>query len=243
MYGNLRDDKPGYVRRMFSAIAGRYDLMNRLMTLGRDEAWREVVVRELGVGPEGWAIDVATGTGDIARCIASTYPQGRVVALDFCPEMMLAGQHKFGSADLRERVDFVCGDALALPYPDNTFNGATTGFALRNVVSIPQALSEMFRVLKPGGRLVCLEISRPRWPIISHLYWWYFFKVVPALGGIISRQREAYSYLPRSAQAFLIPEQLAGEMEAVGFRQVHFRRLMLGAVAIHVGEKPDLPLV
>ncbi len=237
MYGDLKDDKPGYVRRMFAAIAGRYDFMNRVMTGGRDEAWRRTVVRELKLPAGATAIDVATGTGDIARQIALTCPGSRVEAVDFCPEMMIAGRSKFVEGDLPQRVAFICGDALALPYEEDTFDGATTGFALRNVASIPQALSELRRVLKPGARMVCLEISRPAWPVISHVYWWYFFRVVPALGGWISGQREAYSYLPRSAQAFLTARQLAAEMEAVGFRDVRYRLLLLGAAAIHVGTK------
>jgi len=238
LYGDLGSDKPGYVRRMFAAIAGRYDTMNRLMTLGRDESWRRVVVGELTIPPDGWVIDMATGTGDVARQVIETYPHSRVAALDFCMEMMLAGRHKFAALPgSHERVSFVCGDALALPYLNETFDGATTGFALRNVVDISQALHELWRVLKPGGRMVCLEISRPRWRIVSDVYWWYFFRVVPLLGGIISGQREAYSYLPQSAQAFLTAEQLAAKMEAVGFRQVRFRRLMFGAVAVHIGVK------
>jgi demethylmenaquinone methyltransferase / 2-methoxy-6-polyprenyl-1,4-benzoquinol methylase len=237
VYGDLKDVKPGYVRRMFAAIAGRYDLMNRLMTGGRDEAWRRAVVRELDLQPAAVVIDVATGTGDIARQVARTCPGSRIEAVDFCAEMMLAGRPKFVEGDLRQRVTFICGDALALPYADDTFDGATTGFALRNVASIPRALSEMRRVLKPGARMVCLEISRPAWPLISRIYWWYFFKVVPLLGGWISGQREAYSYLPRSAQAFLTARQLATEMEAVGFRDVRHRLLLLGAAAIHVGTK------
>jgi demethylmenaquinone methyltransferase/2-methoxy-6-polyprenyl-1,4-benzoquinol methylase len=237
MYGDLSRDKPQYVRRMFAAIAARYDLMNRLMTFGRDEAWRRAAVLELDLGPDASVIDVAAGTGDLARRLALTYPRSRIVALDFCPEMMMAGQHKFASDGLRERIRFVCGDALELPYPDDTFDGATTGFALRNVASIPRALAEMRRVLKPGGRMVCLEISRPSRPLVSQGYWWYFFRVVPLLGRLISGQGEAYTYLPHSAQVFLTAKQLAAQMEAVGFRAVRYRRLMLGAVAIHVGEK------
>lgn len=257
MYGDLQKDKPRYVAKMFAAIAKRYDLMNRLMTLGQDESWRRLVAKELDIPADGLVLDVAAGTGDIARRVAQVYPRSRVVALDFCMEMMQAGRYKFevdgtagqaglGQAQpeegvrrtpLRERVEFVCGDAMALPYEDGTFDGVTTGFALRNVADIPRTLREMWRVLKPGGRMVCLEISRPRWPLIADAYWWYFFKVVPVLGGIISGQREAYSYLPQSAQAFLTAEQLAGKMSDAGFERVYVRRLMFGAVAVHVGEK------
>lgn len=244
MYGDLKKDKPRYVSQMFSAIAGHYDLMNRLMTLGRDESWRRLVARELNIPPDGMVLDVAAGTGDIARRVALVYPGSRVVALDFCVEMMQAGRNKFEDSDgsgqsssLWERVGFVCGDAMVLPYADNTFDGVTTGFALRNVLDIAQTLREMRRVLKPGGRMVCLEVSHPRWAVISQVYWWYFFKVVPVLGGIISGQRDAYSYLPKSAQAFLTAGQLSNRMESVGFERVRFRRLMLGTVAIHVGEK------
>jgi demethylmenaquinone methyltransferase/2-methoxy-6-polyprenyl-1,4-benzoquinol methylase len=228
---------------MFSAIADRYDLMNRLMTMGQDESWRRQVAAELNIPDDGLVLDVAAGTGDIARRVALIYPHSRVVALDFCADMLQAGRYKFeGHAmmqanPLHERVKLVCGDAMLLPYRDQTFHGVATGFALRNVVDISHALREMWRVLRPGRRMVCLEISRPPWRLIANAYWWYFFKVVPFLGGIISGQREAYSYLPRSAQAFLSAEQLREAMEAVGFRRVRFRRLMLGTVAIHVGEK------
>jgi demethylmenaquinone methyltransferase/2-methoxy-6-polyprenyl-1,4-benzoquinol methylase len=244
LYVDLEKDKPRYVAQMFSAIATRYDLMNRLMTLGRDESWRRMVARELEIPPDGVVLDVAAGTGDIARRVALVYPGSRVVALDFCMEMMQAGRHKFGDGHgsgrdsaLWDRVGFVCGDAMGLPYADNTFDGVTTGFALRNVLDIAQTLREMWRVLKPGGRMVCLEVSHPRQVVISRIYWWYFFKVVPVLGGIISGQRDAYTYLPESAQAFLTPEELAARMTNVGFDLVSFRRLMLGAVAIHIGTK------
>ena len=253
MYGDLNGDKPRYVGKMFSAIAGRYDLMNRLMTLGRDESWRRLVAHELAIPPDGLVLDVAAGTGDITRQVALTYAGSRVIGLDFCMEMMQAGRYKFASPDdaqrqanqtqaLGGRVAFVCGDALALPYGDDTFAGVTTGFALRNVADVPQALREMQRVLRPGGRMVCLEISRPRQPLIAQGYWWYFFKVVPLLGGLISGQREAYTYLPQSAQAFLRPDALAAEMESAGFTRVRYRRLMFGTVAMHTGEKPSATL-
>ena len=250
MYGDLNDNKPRYVGKMFSAIAKRYDLMNRLMTLGRDEPWRRLVARELALPPAGLVLDVAAGTGDITRQVALTYPDSRIIGLDFCMEMILAGRYKFESAhdlnatntgvdSMAKRVGFVCGDAMVLPYDSDTFEGVTTGFALRNVADIPHVLREMRRVLKPGGRMVCLEISRPRQPLIAQAYWWYFFKAVPLLGGLISGQREAYSYLPQSARAFLKPEELAAEMESAGFTRVRYRGLMFGTVAIHVGEKQE----
>ncbi len=237
MYGDLEKDKPRYVARMFAAIAPRYDLMNRIMTFGRDVAWRRLVARELRLPPDGAALDVAAGTGDIAREITRLYPHSQVAALDFCMDMMLVGRRKFSAG---ERVAFVCGDALALPYPDATFDGVATGFALRNVADIARTLREMWRVLKPGGRMACLEVSRPPQRLISDIYWWYFFRVVPTLGGWISGQREAYAYLPQSARAFLSAEELAEEMRAAGFVNVRFHRLMLGAAAVHVGEKKPL---
>lgn len=246
MYGDLSNDKPRYVARMFSAIAGRYDLMNRLMTVGRDESWRQLVADELDIPPDGAVLDVAAGTGDIARRVAITYPGSSVVALDFCMEMMEAGRHKFEGGNgqarmdsLRERVVFVCGDALVLPFADDTFDGVATGFALRNVLDVGRTLREMWRVVKPGGRMVCLEVSHPRRAVIARLYWWYFFRVVPVLGGIVSGERAAYSYLPESAQAFFKPEALADLMAAAGFKEVTFRRLMLGTIAVHTGTKID----
>lgn len=227
------DEKRSYVRGMFTAIAPRYDLMNRLMTLGRDGIWRRTVVRLCALPHGGRLLDVATGTGDIAYEALRLDPTLRVVGLDLTREMMLYGQGKH--PDLT--FPFTEGDALALPFADGTFDAACSGFMMRNVTDIRLAFAEQVRVVKPGGRVVCLEITLPRTPVFGALFRFYFFKLVPLLGGIISGRREAYTYLPHSALAFPRPAALADIMTAAGLRDVHYRLAMLGTVAVHWGTK------
>jgi len=160
-----------------------------------------------------------------------------VVGVDFCPEMINMGRGKVAKAGQNPRIRFVIGDALQLPFADGRFDAVTSGFALRNVADIPQAFAEMGRVVKAGGRVVCLEIARPTLPIFCQLFHIYFYRLVPLLGRVIAGQEEAYHYLPASLTHFLSPEELKAVMERVGLSQVWYRRLMLGTVAVHVGLK------
>jgi demethylmenaquinone methyltransferase/2-methoxy-6-polyprenyl-1,4-benzoquinol methylase len=229
--------KAAYVGQVFACIAPRYDLMNRLMTGGRDQAWRRRVARLAALPAGGCVLDVATGTGDIALALAQQYPDAQVVGVDFSLAMMQTGQHKFVTEGFEDRITLATSDALRLPFPDGSFDAATTGFALRNVTDIPRAFAEMWRVVRPGGRVVSLEISRPTLPVFRTLFNFYFYRLVPWLGGLISGQREAYAYLPNSLTDFLTPEEVKAVMEGVGWQQVRYWRLMLGTVAIHVGVK------
>ncbi len=233
------DGKAEFVNQMFARIARRYDLMNRLMTGGRDVTWRRFVVEQAALSPGGMALDAATGTADIALELARQngdgMGDGMVVGLDFCQEMMEVGQDKVAAAGARVR--FVAGDMLHLPFPDNTFQAVTTGFAMRNVTDIPGTFAEMRRVVRPGGRVVCLEIARPGSLLFRPLFRLYFYRLVPLMGALISGQDEAYSYLPHSLTDFPAPDELAATMEEVGLRQVRYTRLNLGTVAVHVGVK------
>jgi len=229
--------KAAYVGRMFDRIAPRYDLMNHLMTGGRDRAWRRQVARLTALPPGGRVLDVATGTGDIALTLARCYIGAQVMGLDFSLEMIQAGRSKFTAPDLGERVVMMAGDALRLPFPNDSFDAAATGFALRNVTDIPLAFAEMLRVVRPGGRVVCLEISRPTLPFFRSLFGFYFYRLVPWIGGLVSGQKEAYTYLPNSLTDFLTPQEIKTVMESVGWREVRYWRLMLGTVAIHLGVK------
>lgn len=226
-------EKRSFVRSMFTAIAPRYDLMNRLMTLGRDQIWRRTVIRLCNLPPGGRLLDVATGTGDIAYEALAADPAARPVGVDLTREMMVYGQGKRPGLSF----PFVEGDALALPFDDNTFDAACSGFMMRNVVDIHAAFAEQVRVVKPGGRVVCLEITLPRTPIFGQLFRFYFFKIVPIVGGLISGQRKAYTYLPHSAVNFPRPPALARIMAGAGLRDVQYRLAMLGTVAIHWGTK------
>jgi demethylmenaquinone methyltransferase/2-methoxy-6-polyprenyl-1,4-benzoquinol methylase len=222
------------IREMFCRIAPYYDLINFLMSWGQDSRWRRVAVR-LAQPERGRALDVATGTGDIALELAR-YTDS-VVGLDLCQEMMRRGQAKMEKKGAEKRVDFIMGDALALPFSDDSFDCALNGFALRNVADINLFLAELRRVVKPGGRVVSLELVRPASGIIGAFYRFYLYKIIPVLGGRLSGDGKAYHYLPDSVGGFLSVVEFQKIMEEVGFRQVSHRSLNLGTVAVHVGVK------
>jgi demethylmenaquinone methyltransferase/2-methoxy-6-polyprenyl-1,4-benzoquinol methylase len=218
---------------MFTEIAPRYDLMNRLMTLGRDGVWRRTVVQLCALPRNGRLLDVATGTGDIGYEALKLNPVLQVVGLDLTRDMMVAGRGKHPGLSF----PFTEGDALALPFADSSFDAACSGFMMRNVTDIRAAFAEQARVVKPQGRVVCLEITLPRTPVFGALFRLYFFKLVPLLGSLITGRRAAYTYLPHSALAFPRPAELAHLMQAAGLQDVHYRLAMLGTVAVHWGTR------
>ena len=220
--------KEVYVRAMFGRIARHYDRLNRLLSAGRDVAWRRLAADLASLAPGGLALDVATGTGDLAIELARRAPAGRVVGLDFSPPMLELAQVKVQRAGLAGRLEF-------LPFTEATFDAVTTGFSLRNVTSLPQLCAEMRRVVRPAGRVVCLEIARPEHPLVQRLYLAYFYRLAPLIGGLLSGDRQAYRYLPDSLTGLPSPEGFKALLEAAGLRQVHYRHLSLGAAAIHVG--------
>jgi demethylmenaquinone methyltransferase/2-methoxy-6-polyprenyl-1,4-benzoquinol methylase len=219
---------------MFGRIVRRYDAMNRLMTGGRDVAWRREAAR-LAVGGSGAdrALDVATGTGDLALALAAAGARF-VVGLDFaCPMVRAAAAKARG----RPGVALAVGDALRLPFADARFDACTVAFGLRNMADYEAALREMSRVLRPGGRLVCLELTPYRRPVFGRLFGWYFSRVIPLVGGLLSGDRAAYRYLPRSVAAFPSASALAELMRRAGLADVSCRSLGGGTVALHVGTK------
>jgi demethylmenaquinone methyltransferase/2-methoxy-6-polyprenyl-1,4-benzoquinol methylase len=238
---------------MFVRIAHRYDLMNRLMTFGRDQAWRRYTVSQAGLGSRGVdsqsrkperVLDVATGTGDLALETLRQHPHTQVIGLDFVAEMLALAQEKAApgqqsnsrsSASNHRSPSLLAGDALRIPFGDGAFDAIVTGFALRNVTDIPAALAEMARVTRPGGRVACLEIAKPKTPFFRQLFALYFYRIVPLVGGWITGQRAAYTYLPHSLTTFLTPSEIADVMRQTGWQEVRYRRLMLGTVAVHVG--------
>lgn len=222
-----------YVQRMFSRIARRYDLMNRLMTGGQDLRWRKIVL-ELAVLPEGGRLlDLGTGTGDIAAEALRRDPTLLAVGGDFTLEMMRAGRTRPG----RRAILWAGTDALNLPFPDEAFDGVTSGFLMRNVADARRAFEEQRRVLRSGGRVVCLDTTPPRQNWLRPLIAFHLHAVIPTLGRLLIGSAEAYTYLPDSTEGFLTAEALAGLMAGVEFREVRFRRLMLGTIAIHTGLK------
>ncbi len=221
------------VQAMFARIVSRYDLMNRLMTGGMDRGWRRLAARLCE--PQGkLALDLATGTGDLA---VELVRQGarQVVGVDFCPPMLGAASEKTGL--LGSRIRLLAGDAMALPFADESFDCAANGFLLRNVADLPRALRELARVLKPDGRLVCLEITHPPSRLFRALFQPYFYGLVPWLGSLISGDGAAYKYLPDSLSRFPDAPRLAQSMREAGFSEVNYRYLSFGAMAVHVGVK------
>ncbi|MEE9198406.1 MAG: ubiquinone/menaquinone biosynthesis methyltransferase [Dehalococcoidia bacterium] len=235
----ISGSKAGYVGEMFARISGRYDLLNTAMTLGMHHRWkRRVAAIAVGEG-EGRALDVATGTGDLAIELALRPGTSEVVGVDFCPEMLELARRKSEKRPPPRPVTFLLGDALRLAFPDDSFLCATSGFALRNVDSIERSISEMFRVVRPGGRVVVLELTpRRSRNILSPLLNLYFNHWVPLLGQLLAGDREAYTYLPDSVTGFPDAEELATLFRNAGMVEVGYRRMNMGAVAIHWGAKP-----
>lgn len=230
--------KPAYVQRMFGRIATVYDRMNRVMTLGMDGRWRAFAARQAALGPGQRALDLGTGTGDLAIAVARvSATDARVVGVDFTPEMLARGRAKLRRLGLDRRVELRQGDGAALDFSDESFDVCCSAFVVRNLADIAGGFAEMRRVVKPGGRVVCLEMSHPTGPIFGALFHLYFDRLVPILGKLIGRAFDAYSYLPTSVSAF--PDALALKriMEAAGWKDVRYWYRMGGVVAVHVGVK------
>ena len=221
------------VRGMFDRIAGVYDLMNSAMTAGLHHQWRQRAVDRAEVEPGSDALDICCGTGDLAFELRRRIgPDGRVVGCDFSEPMLELARRKSGELGLP--VEFGWADALELPYGDASFDAVTIGFGARNLADLPRGLAEMARVLRPGGRLVILEITRPQREPLASFYSIWFDRVVPMIGSIAG-DADAYSYLPSSVRTFPEPEALAGLMDAAGFERIRWLLLAGGIIAIHSG--------
>jgi len=234
------DEKARYIRRMFGAIAPRYDLINGLISGGLHQGWKRVAAALVQVPPGGRAVDICCGTGDLALLLARRAgPEGRVLGVDISEEMLAVARRKTAAAGLEARVKFTLGNAEALGLPDAAFDGATVGFGIRNTVHPGAALREILRVLRPGGRLAVLEFSRPRNPIVRGLYGGYSSTLMPWVGRLVSRHLDAYLYLPASIRAWPDQEGFAGMMAQEGFAQVRYRNLFGGVAAVHTGVRPS----
>jgi len=215
---------------MFTRIAGRYDLMNRLMTGGQDVRWRRKVIRLARLEAGSRLLDVGAGTGDLAREARAQCPGARVVAADFTLAMLRAGRK-------RGPLDFAAADALRLPFGDSSFEAVVSGFFVRNVIDLQKALQEQHRLLKDGGRIVILDTTRPKRNILSPLIRLHMHVVIPFLGSLLTGTKEAYQYLPETTEGFVTAEELAARMASAGFRKIGYQRLMFGTIAVHWGEK------
>jgi demethylmenaquinone methyltransferase/2-methoxy-6-polyprenyl-1,4-benzoquinol methylase len=229
-------DRERQVRRIFSEIAPRYDLLNHVLSLNIDRRWRRGAVDALGWDrePAGTYLDACAGTYDLSLELARREGfRGRVVASDFAAPMLVEGREKLGES----RVEPVCGDTLRMPFPDRTFHGATVGFGVRNLADLDRGLAEFHRVLRPGARLVILEFTVPPNPVVRRFYMFYFNRVLPVVGRIVSGHPWAYTYLPESVKEFPGPVRLEGRLKEAGFGSTGHRLLSFGIAALHWGER------
>jgi demethylmenaquinone methyltransferase / 2-methoxy-6-polyprenyl-1,4-benzoquinol methylase len=224
------------IAAMFDRIAPRYDLLNRLLSLGTDLSWRRRALDRARLGESGRALDVGTGTGDFALALLARSPRSATVTgVDISPGMLEVADRRAAKAGLGPRYERLIASVELLPFPDGVFDVAVAGFVIRNVGDIPKGLREMRRVLRPGGRAVILDLHTPRNPTVRRLYRSYSF-LSPRLAAALGGDPEAYRYLPRSIEAFYEPETLARLLKDAGFSPVTFERLTFGIAAIHVGE-------
>lgn len=231
-------EKAGYVRRHFNSVAGKYDFMNTLLSLGVHHLWKRAAVRNLGLKAGERVIDVCGGTADLSLLAARAVgPSGRVVLTDINRAMIMAGQSKIAKGALAGRIVAVQGDAESLSFPANSFDAAIVGFGIRNLTHMETGMAEMYRVLRPGGRMICLECSLPvsRW--FGPLYHFYSFRLMPLAGKWLAGNREAYLHLPESIQRFPPPERIAALFGEAGFLAVTHRRLTNGIAVIYAGVK------
>ena len=237
MVGLKGEEKRRYVADLFTRIARRYDFMNTLMTGGMHHRWRRRTAQRAMAELDGLALDIGTGTGDLALTLAQTDGVTGVVGVDLVPSMVALAEGKAHSKFENKAAYFLVGDALSLPFPDDTFACATSAFVLRNMPDLKTSLQEMFRVVQPGGRVVSLEITPlERGPFVP-LFRLYFHRVVPLVGALISRDRAAYTYLPQSVDHFPSAESLVRLLVEVGLRDVGYERMGLGTVVLYWGTK------
>ncbi|MDI6800302.1 MAG: bifunctional demethylmenaquinone methyltransferase/2-methoxy-6-polyprenyl-1,4-benzoquinol methylase UbiE [Actinomycetota bacterium] len=226
-----------YVKDIFCKVSKRYDLTNSILSFGLQSGWKEYAVTQLGDLTSGSYLDICTGTGDLAMRIAEKGFKTKVKAVDFCPDMLAIARSKAAAQNLDRNIDFELADATELPFKDDSFDGASVGFGIRNVDNMEEVFSGMHRVIKPGKRAVCLEFSAPPSPFLSRAYSLYLAVVIPILGGLVGGDFESYRYLASSIKNFPNQRELKKMMTGAGFKEVDYINLNLGIVAVHVGTK------
>ena len=230
-------EKAGLVHDVFTNVASRYDVMNDVMSIGIHRLWKDAMMDWLAPRPGQRLLDVAGGTGDIAFRFLKRAPGASAVVLDMTESMLVEGKKRADAEAMADRLDWVTGDAMALPFEDNSFDVYTISFGIRNVTRIPDALSEAYRVLKPGGRLMVLEFSQLPNPGLQKAYDLYSFNVIPRMGQVIAKDRDSYQYLVESIRRFPDQETFADMIRDAGFGQVKYRNLSMGIAALHSGWK------
>ena len=231
------DQKAGLVHGVFTNVASKYDIMNDVMSVGIHRVWKDAMMDWLAPRDGQKLLDVAGGTGDVAFRFLNRAPGASATVLDMTESMLVEGQKRAEAAQMAEKLDWIVGDAMALPFPDNTFDRYTISFGIRNVTRIPDALAEAFRVLRPGGRLMVLEFSQLPNDGLQKLYDLYSFNVIPRMGQLIAGDRDSYQYLVESIRRFPDQETFADMIRTAGFEQVSYRNLSMGIAALHSGWK------
>ena len=238
-YERIRSmDKTDRVLQHFNSVARHYDFMNTLLSFGIHYAWKRTAVRMLNLAPGDRVLDVCGGTGDLAILAARAIgPAGRVIIYDINRSMMQAGMHKVIDTEFEGRLGYIQGNAESISFCDHHFDIAMVGFGIRNVTRMKKGFEEMYRVLKPGGKMMCLEFSKPIWPVFRRLYDFYSFYIMPFLGQLIVGNRKAYMHLPESIRMFPLPDELSELLRNIGFSKVTYRSMTNGIAVIHLAVK------
>jgi len=226
-----------HVHELFQTIAPKYDFMNDVMSFKLHKVWRKKTMKKINMQKGQTALDLCCGTCDWTIDLAKASQTGRIVGLDFSENMLAIGKQKVIDQGLDKQIKLIQGDAMSLPFADNSFDIVTIGFGLRNVPSYEQVVSEMLRVVKPGGQIVCLDMSKPQWQPFKAIYYFYFEKLVPLLGKWFVKNFEAYKWLPDSLQLFLDAKELKALFEKVGAKHIFVKNFFFGIAALHIGKK------
>ena len=233
-----RNQKTDRVIQHFNSVARHYDFMNSLLSFGIHHLWKRMAVKMMGLAPGDRIVDVCGGTADLAILAARDIgPAGKVLVYDINRAMIQAGLHKVAHKDIAPRIGYVQGNAETISFPDQRFDAAMVGFGIRNVTNMQKGFEEMYRVLKPGGKMMCLEFSRPTFAPFRWLYDIYSFYIMPFLGELIAGSRQAYTHLPESIRMFPLPDELSDLLTKIGFSRVSYRSLTNGIAVIHLAIK------
>ena len=231
------DEKKRFVRDKFASISNKYDFLNSLLSLKSDSYWRWVTTRELKEFPEGPILDLCAGTLPLSLELTRQAKKRHVVAVDFCQDMLVSGLKTMPQDNRRNRITAVCGDGEEIPAATGKFWGVTVAFGVRNLARTQKGLEEMYRVLKPGGKLLILEFSRPRNAFFKPVYNFYLNRILPLVAGLVSGDKEAYEYLASSIAEFYEPEELLSMIRKAGFSRQYYRSLTMGIVTLYIGIK------